>query len=272
MKDPIMSCSPRNFNLYLLAFCCSLFLGSCDDDAPGEPPLSGVQIPSGAVAWLPAEGNATDVMSGRLGTVQGSSCFGSGKVAQGFRFDANWSACVLPDTTTLDMRSSLSLLFWTKLDTPLALQPVTAYYSDYPFLVSKGNGDYSKRNYGIYFNKPANRLYFNGINALGTDYIFSAVLDSASQYFDELGWHLVGAVWDRPTRKAHIFIDGQIVATADGIDADLGINDHSLMIGAGYVDQFFIKASIDEVMVFSRALSATDIQRVYNAGATGCVK
>jgi hypothetical protein len=262
----------RNYSLEFIAVCFAFYLGSCGDNSNNPPPNGSVHIPSGAVAWLRAEGVATDDIAGRQAVLLGQNCYGPGKVATGFRFSGLGTTCMLSDTSSLDMRSSVSLLCWTKLDTPLAQQPAFAYYSNYPSLVAKGNGAYTKRNYGIYFDKSGDALYFNGIDELETNYVFSVMLTTAGQHFADLGWHLVGAVWNRTEKKAYIYIDGQVVASANGLDANLAINDFPLMIGAGYSDENFIKASLDEIMVFSRALSTSEIQTVFNAGSVGCIR
>lgn len=229
-------------------------------------------IPSDAVAWIPANGTALEVLSNRTVTLVGNARIDSGFVGQALQFDGLGSVAALPDSERLDLDSSLSIVCWAKLDVALALQPNFGAYSHYPFLAEKGNGSFPARNYGLYFDQAKNGLDFNGVNAMSTNYVFEVKVDSASRYFDDLKWHLVAATWDRRFLSGTIYVDGQPMASATGVDQDLLVNTYPLMIGAGYYDRYFFDGGVDELMIFSRALSQSEILEIFNAGHTGCVQ
>lgn len=254
----------------VLAVCLSL---SCNKKAadsiirPDTDPRA--QLPSGAVVWETFNNTLADTLNSLNALCNGNVSFFSGKVGNAFEFDG-YSACSIASNALLDIRGSLTVVCWIKLDTALAKQPAYAYYSDYPFIVGKGNGAYTQRNYGLYFDEPRNLLLFNAIDTSNTTYVFSVIIPSAGNYFDDLQWHLVAAVWDRAQLKASVYVDGNVVGSTTGHDWPLATNTYPLMIGAGDVGSYMLYGGIDELMLFTRALSSSEIGKIFAADSNGC--
>jgi len=72
--------------------------------APGMAHASsaGVQLPAGAVAWYPAEGNANDPAGGHNGVLHNGVSFGPGVVGQAFVFDGIDDYVSVADEETFD--------------------------------------------------------------------------------------------------------------------------------------------------------------------------
>lgn len=83
-------------------------------------------------------------------------------------------------------------------------------------------------------------------------------------------WHHVAAVGDGSTLK--IYIDGAEAASVGGATANYGSSADNFNIGGGGIfdtltaNGNYFNGQIDEVLVYHRALSATEVQSVYQAG------
>ncbi len=227
------------------------------------PPLDSV------VAWFQFDDTTTDAMNGRIGTRFGQASFGMGVVREGLELDGFGSFCSFPDTTLYDLKTSLSIVCWVKLSAPISAQPYPGWRGNYSIIIEKGNGDYHYRNYGLYFSRADNTLCFNGADTANTNYVFLTILEHADSLFDDLDWHHVAAVWNRSTATSSIFIDGKLLVSTSGTNGDLTTNDETLKIGAEAADQFFLDGSVDEVLIFGRAITPTEVEALYNSGAKG---
>ncbi|MCK5176788.1 MAG: LamG domain-containing protein, partial [Candidatus Aenigmarchaeota archaeon] len=79
-------------------------------------------------------------------------------------------------------------------------------------------------------------------------------------------WHHVVGTYDGTTMK--IYIDGNLEDTNTDFSGNLSTNDGNVRIGADYQatpDNFF-KGTIDEVLIWNRALSPEEINASYNVG------
>jgi hypothetical protein len=112
-------------------------------------------------------------------------------------------------------------------------------------------------------------LDFNGIGLEGTSYVFATKIDNVSDLFDDLEWHLLVAVWDRQTLTATIYVDGAVAAVSQGTNAPLRTNALPLRFGAATSGMYFFDGTLDEVMVFDRALSSANVAQLVAAGSNG---
>ena len=225
--------------------------------------------PPGMIAWWKFDGTAVDTLNLRNGSLQNGATFGMGVVNNALDLDGYGGAVVVADTSIYGFTSSFSIVCWVKLATTLGHQPYPGWRGAYSCIVEKGLGGSDTRNYGLYFSQTAKSLYFNARDLSGTAYTFSVTLQNAGVYFDDLNWHHLVAVWDRSKTTASILIDGQVVASALGLDQNLTPNQYSLKIGVGDVDRYFLPGSVDELSLFARALSESEVLVIYNAGSKG---
>ena len=89
-------------------------------------------------------------------------------------------------------------------------------------------------------------------------------------------WHHIAGVRDTAAGQARLFVDGALEASlADTTGIFLEVNSVPWNIGnvpgSGSV-RFPWDGLIDEVEIFNRALSATEIKAIYEAGSEGKVK
>jgi len=78
-------------------------------------------------------------------------------------------------------------------------------------------------------------------------------------------WHHVVAVTDNSTSNVTLYVDGNSVLSAAVRTNSIG---GSATIGAGYLNESYLKGKIDDVMIFNRTLSADEIAGLYSNQTT----
>ena len=213
-----------------------------------------VPAASGLVGWWPGEGNANDVTSNNNGTLVNDVGFAPGEVGQAFSFDGN-SYVSIPDSPLLDsLTNSITIELWLKTD---------QMTSDWTGIVAKGNSAWA-----LQATPGANTVDFNV--SLGAGDL------SGSRSINDDQWHHVAGVYDGT--NMFLYVDGTLDVSmpATGL---IPQNSDPLAIGANvqaYVPPcgcnepgYFFNGLIDEVSIYNRALTAQEIQAIYNAGISG---
>jgi MSHA biogenesis protein MshQ len=93
------------------------------------------------------------------------------------------------------------------------------------------------------------RLYWNGgeINSYGT-----------TDLRDDT-WHHIAWVWDKTTNVHYMYIDGQLEATITTLGSDISFNTTHEIGGDNRSDPPNFHGFLDEVKIYSRALSQVEI-------------
>jgi Concanavalin A-like lectin/glucanases superfamily/N-acetylmuramoyl-L-alanine amidase len=204
-------------------------------------PAGCILAPSGMVNWWPAEGNAKDIFGSNDGTLQNGCSYVPGKVGMAFHFDGATSHLNLG---LASLAPPWTFCAWVnRQDAPGTGAALT------------GDGTYELK------LEQYNRTRQVGITKIGTgDYAFN--------YIAPVG------TW------VHLTFVGTGTGTAlyvNGVLQDTLANIIPLPIaylGAGYVrssSRFvdFMLGSVDEVAVFNRALSDSEIYAIYCADSAG---
>jgi hypothetical protein len=210
-------------------------------------------LPSGIVAWYKAEGNANDAIGNNNGTAVGVT-YGPGEVGQTFQFNGHGDVSV-PDSPSLET-PQVTVEAWVKS----AVAGPTAEFN-YKDLVEDDGGAY-----GLYTSVDGGLAFFisDGINA-------PFLSPEAGPGIWDGQWHHVAGTFDGSTVR--LYVDGKQVGS--GTPAPVNINHnissiHNLQLGgvAEFPSSGF-DGSIDELSVYNRPLSASEIQAIYNAGSAG---
>lgn len=221
-----------------------------------------VQPPSGMVAWWGGDNNALDMVNGNNGTPQGGATYAAGKVGQAFSLNGVNSYVSIPDNASLRATGAISIDFWANFNDINSTHTLMEKENDY---------------YLVWTSDKVLRIYFT--DALDGLYHISASAPLPS--LQSGVWHHFAFTAVDPIGNSaadiRIYVDGVEQSVTDG-----SIPSHAaagwyagtaggLRIGArtvtGYED--FFNGLIDEVEIFNRVLSASEIAAIYNAGSAG---
>ncbi|MBK9313320.1 MAG: hypothetical protein IPM55_03565 [Acidobacteria bacterium] len=212
------------------------------------PPTDCVQPPSGMLAWLPGDGNTTDLTGMHNGTLQNGATYAAGKVGQAFSFDGINDYV---DLGAWNAGSAWTLEAWVN---PSALPAgrkgiLGAYQSCADWGISLEDGKL-----GVTINEPS---------ACTKTYLWDQPPSIGTWY------HVVGT---NDGTTARLYVNGVLrnsgVVTANYTGTAAGVR----IGGEVCCTDHYFPGLIDEPTIYNRALSATEILNIYNAGSNGKCK
>jgi hypothetical protein len=230
-----------------------------------QPPNC-IPPPSGLVGWWPGQGNANDIAGTNNGTLSSGASFASGKVGQAFNFDGVNGYVEVANSSNLNPAASFTIEGWIypRQD---RLQVIMSKWTDSP----------AQRNQRSYvFITSANESLGFAVSdwAHQWDVSFHSFYTSNNAFVLNT-WSHVAAVYDQPAGARRIYVNG--VKVAERIDPPITVTNSTAKVAigaafsAGPADTYF-DGLIDELSFYARALSAAEIQAIYNAGSSGkCV-
>ncbi|MFO1484532.1 MAG: LamG-like jellyroll fold domain-containing protein [Verrucomicrobiaceae bacterium] len=218
-----------------------------DAGAAGKNPAA---LPAGLVSWWRGEDNATDAKGNNNGTLVTPEAYtAAGKVGQAFNISpAAGTYLSIPNSSSLRVRT-FTIDAWVNFN---ALPSVAGHI----FGKALGGGDADS--YIMWYQGGALHGYLEGGPIL--DYPWSPAFGQ---------WYHVAYSFDGSTQK--LYVDGAEVASGANT-AVPSYDDHPALIGADYSNggiAYFFDGKIDEVDLFDHALSGSEINAIYTAGATG---
>lgn len=220
-----------------------------------------VPPPSGMTAWWRADGNADDSAGGHHGTLLGGATFASGEVSQGFSFNGDGAYVSVPGPVANFGTGDFTIDFWMQTttndtreiinkrvcgDAPDAFEVRTA--ADGAILVELLRNNDNTGSF-LYSTGSYNDGQFHHITIVRSG-------DTLSIYGD-----------GKPDNS---ITNPNVSATNIDNDLPLGIGGGGC--GApepqGDSTQTF-EGILDEIEIFNRALSASEISKIYRAGSNG---
>jgi hypothetical protein len=223
-------------------------------------------VRDGLVSWWPAEGTAEDIWNGNDGELKNGAGFTGGMVGQAFDFSGSLDHVRVPDDPSIGFTAddSYTIEFWIKTDGVTEGHPALVEkwtnVSGYPFAVRLNTGDPT-----IAF-RPKGTIFCGAFD--GTTPF--PVADSI-QTVDDDQFHHVACVYDHPSNSIEVYIDGQ----PDGTETYTSLGDISngqdLYFGIrGNFNSFTeFDRTLDEISIYDRALSRSEIEAIYEAGSAG---
>jgi hypothetical protein len=234
-----------------------------DDELDGAISLTGsggispmtLQAPGNMLGWWKGDGNATDSWGGHDGTlVNGANCM-AGWVNQAFSFDGVDDYMQVADASAQLAPSPLSLEFWVKR------QRQTGAYE---YLVEKG-GDWmgGSQSYALQIHGADNDLCFTWNNG----YRMAGVIN-------DLNWHHCALTAANTQTDPVLYIDGwpQPITLRYGSSVNMNTSSSgALHVGAQYDTswKYYGNTLIDELSTYSRSLSQSEVQSIFNSGRAG---
>lgn len=214
-----------------------------------------VTEPAGAIAWYRAENNANDTRGSNHGTNLGT--YAAGHVGQAFSFNGTSGYVSVPDSATLEP-ASITVEAWVNF--PSSPLPSLA------MIVSKPVNTGFPNSYQIYFQagKIVAEISDGGSTRPRAEALWSPVTGA---------WHHVALTFNDATKTLKAYVDGvEVASTVTGIPIAYGTATNPLLIGAeedGSGPVYLFPGLIDEVTLYSRALSGAEIAAISGAGALG---
>jgi Concanavalin A-like lectin/glucanases superfamily len=211
-----------------------------------------VARPSGLVSWWKGESNAVDALGANNGTVNGNVTFAAAEVKNGFVFDGTTSYVNMGSVTgtSLDVGTAdFTVEFWLK--TSSDLNPTQFVVGDAGVGQAQG--------WRVLYQAGVNhQLRFRIANATTADIVDTAPVNDGM-------WHHFAFV--RSADSLLAYEDGVQAASLTTAITDI-TTASEFHLGGRSTDWFF-EGSLDEVSVYSRALSAAEIAGIFAAGNLG---
>ena len=207
---------------------------------------------NGLIAYYPFNGNTNDASgNGNNGTANGAVLtadrFGNANGA--YSFNGTNAYVQVPNQSYLNGNTVLTLCTWFK----------SSGTGNYRMLSKSAVGDYQ---YGLpYINQE---VYVQAWTADGGDHLQSRALVTDGQ------WHFVTGII-RNNLSAQLYVDGVLVSSSTTPSSSWNLSGSGpLWIGAqpnasGILVAFF-PGLIDDIRIYNRALSATEVDSLYHLG------
>lgn len=209
-------------------------------------------VPTGLISWWQGENNANDRQGINPGNMINTATFLSGQVGQAFSFDGIAGRLEMPHSASLSLTGDYTINFWAK---PAATQNASSEIFRKEDVV-QNNG------YGLEMTGAANsNQYLAGWKtpAFGFQCWGAVSLNLAPDTFQYVSLSKAGMV-------LNAYINGNLISTCTGTNATMGTNTAPLQFGAwSVIPGREWKGLLDEITMFNRALSLTEIQTIFNA-------
>ena len=219
--------------------------------------------PSGLVSWWAAEGNTLDVEGVNNGVFNNGAAYDVGEVGQAFSFSGAGNSVKIPASPTLDVgqEPGMSVEGWIKCTDSSIARPIAEWAPN-----GGANGTYGVHFYVNAFGIGA--LYANVFDTNGQSHLLQS---SAGLITNNVFQH-VALTYDKGSGIGRLFANGALVAETQ-LGSFTPMTSPDLYIG--YRPSFVpfgpiaFQGDIDELSIYSRALSTAEIQSIYNAGGVG---
>ena len=210
------------------------------------------------VLYLPFDGNSTKDFSGKEndGTAtNGANVTPDGKISEGYMFDGTDDYVnVKNDTNTYNFAGNFTLSAWIKTST-----------GDFRTVIGNSGfaNDVSARGYGLRLGQTVDGQLIMRIGDGTAEY---NAVSTTSDTFHDGNWHyLVGmfngsyiSVWADGIEKGSTAFSGSILYRGDNIQ-----------VGRNTGASNFWKGTIDEIAIYNRSLSESEIRQIYWGSVNG---
>ncbi len=224
------------------------------------PPAAAIPM-DGLVSYWQAEDNAQDPINGNHGTLQLGAGYAPGKEGQAFSLDGSNDHVLVPHNENLSFGAgqNFSISAWVNL-----LNPIAGYDDEIVFKgdVNDHRGTKKDNLYSLRIQRDSYKIQLQLTHQNENSFL---VTDDYSVALDE--WVHIVAI--REGNMGYIYVNGVSEASAEMTNESL-YNDSPLAIG-GIYDTYFsppvqnnhtFGGLIDEVAIYSRALSESEIQQL----------
>lgn len=218
-------------------------------DAPSCVPAS-----AGLVSWWPGDGNGNDIAGTNNGTLQNGATFAPGEVGQAFSLSGG-SYVDVPNAASLNLTQAISVQAWIQGSSFGKLSAVVKKID-----ASQVNGYAMEMRLG--------GIAFWVYLAQGS-WVYAM---STTQLAPNTWYHVVGTYDGTQLR---LYLNG-VLEDTNNVSGTITASSGDLNIGRDPanpgVDYRFWNGLIDETQIYNRALTASEVAAIYDAGSAGVCK
>jgi hypothetical protein len=203
---------------------------------------------SSLVSLWQGEGNGNDTRGINSGSLLDGTTFAAGKLGQAFQFVPN-QRVLAPDSASLDLTNAVTIETW------ISPQQFGGAGNNSSVVIKGSIGGASGESYSLMFfaNGSAALRLSNGSTI---EQLFSAVILPLNTFS-----HIVGT-YDGTTMR--FYVNGVLTNSAVSSLGTLNNSAGPMLIGSNGIGPY--DGKLDEVAIYSRALSQTEIRANYEAG------
>lgn len=226
---------------------------------------------TGLVSWWPGEGNYLDVIGNNNGTPRGGTAFGPGVVGQAFLLNGTDALVDVGNGPSLHVSDgSFTALAWVKFNglTHLPGQERLAPAGDMSIIDKMSASGVNVDGWRL-LKQNDNRFWFC-LGGRDSNRCFLPSNTVFSQMTVATGvWYHVAAV--ESATDFSIYVDGVLQDTRPLPTSPpfLDTNSTDLLIGSYILESSFLNGLVDEAQIYNRALTANEIQAIFQSGRAG---
>lgn len=212
--------------------------------------FDGKDVVNGALRDLSGNGN-----TGTITNIATTTFYRSGNIGQAFFFDGVNDYIDLGQPNSLKLTGSMTISAWINMSIDASACNSCAILTNMGFSGARGFG-FNLANGLVGFDLPVN----------------STTLASRVSATTILGnrWYHVVAVYNASAQTSDIYVNGALDnGTLTGtVPTSMYVPANNFRIGSRPVGDDFMRGRIDDLRMYNRALSATEIRQLYNTGKT----
>jgi sugar lactone lactonase YvrE len=223
--------------------------------------------PAGLVSRWPGDGHTLDIADDNDGLLIGDATYADGVVGQAFSFDGDGDYVKVLRADNLDMGTELTMEFWMKADPSNMMDDCCQGLVTTDFYATEIAG-------GAGF-VPGVIMF-----AAADGWVHSSDLGDGGHPLTPGVWYHVAGVYDGAS--VMLYVNGELVVDPPPQTGDVGpmLETSFLAIGSEdgrtnephLIGERYFHGLIDEVGLYNRALSASEILAIYAAGSSGMCK
>ena len=211
---------------------------------------------SGAVSRWRFDSSANDYWSGNHGTLNGDASVGNSDAVRGgsLSLDGSGDYVEVSDTASLNP-AEITISLWMNVSTSDNNDPV----------IEKTTG-VNNDGYAFYDTAASsNYWYWNVVDTSGNRY----ALQIEDEDINQGEWQHVILIYSVKESKVETYVNGVRVSYQDTAGNDIENNSEPLYIGTDTFEDDNSNGSIDDVRIYNRALSPSEVFELYQWGTRG---
>jgi len=220
-----------------------------------------VSVPGGIVSWWPAEGNGNDVAGSNPGTVNGGVSYSGGEVGQAFNFNGTSGTILVPASGSMNvgLSNGFTVECWIKPNDLSQRHPIVEWGT------GSDIGVHFYVSHGWFDDRPGN-LMANIVEGVGG---WHPVLTGPG-VLNTTNLQHVALTYDKASGMGKLYLNGAVVAS-ENVGSFTPQTSYPMYVGQRPSDSSvaLYGGLMDELSLYAKALSQTEIQAIYNAGASG---